>query len=364
MYKSWETFFIEIIQGKHKKTPHQLFKYFLRFCSFPFQGIVACRNWAYDRGYFKTYSQPNCFVISIGNIVAGGTGKTPVTLMLAQELAKEASIAILSRGYRSTAEKRPSPTILSKGKGPLLPVAECGDEPFLLSRRIPQALVVVGKDRKAAAHIAVESGAKIVLLDDGMQHRCLARNLDLVVMNAHDLFGQGFFLPGGFLRDSKKSLSRANLIILNHVRDQQDYESLCKQIASYSSSPVIGTRMVVESWKRSDGIPIEQINGKRVGVFSGIAQPESFHRMIQEKGAHLVAERIFSDHHCFSREDLRKFAEEAKANGAEILLCTEKDQVKIMDLFPMPLPIAWPEMRLSVVFGHEHWDSFLQSIKV
>src|SRR5690606_3839799 len=131
---------------------------------------------------------------------------TPVTLMIAKEFYETHKIAIISRGYRSPAEKVATPLTLSVGKGPLHSAAYCGDEPFLLSENLPKAFVYVGKDRTKSATLASKVGAEIALLDDGMQHRSIARDYEVVVMDIEDLFGHGFYLPRGFLRESPKSL--------------------------------------------------------------------------------------------------------------------------------------------------------------
>ena len=277
MKRNFEKYLLDVIKGEKNGFFPFLLRIFLWVLSWPFKLIVNCRNWMFDQGWVSRYSPPVPVVISVGNIVVGGTGKTPVTLMLAQEFYDDFLVAILSRGYRSQAEKLRVPVIISKGQGPMQPAKFCGDEPYLLAQNLPKVYVIVGKDRHKASNIAAKAGAHLIVLDDGMQHRRLARDFEIVVMDTYDLFGQGYFLPRGLLREDKKSLHRADLIILNHVHDINKFEETKKELAKFSDAPIIGTRMDVQciksfAWK-----------GNRI------------HR--REKGRHLLrhrTSRVFS----------------------------------------------------------------------
>lgn len=311
----------------------------------------------YDYKYLPTYSSSAPTVISVGNIVAGGTGKTPVVLLLAEELIKQSKIAILSSGYRSNMDQKSEPVILSNGSGPLFSAAECGDEPFLLARRIPKALIIVGKDRVKAAKMAVQAGAKILIVDDGFQHRRLQRNYDLVVMNGEDIFGRGHYLPRGFLRESPKTLERADLIILNHVKDESHAEKLTAQLRPYTKAPVVATQMQIKALQGE-----KTLQGKSVGLFCAIAHPELFERTVEKMGAKVLKSWILPDHAEINREVLREFIGECRSLGAEAIVCTEKDQVKIDGYGEFDLPIIWPEMSLSIVSGESHWQAFINSV--
>lgn len=358
-----ERFVIEVIKGKRKGLIPNILKTFLHLLSWLFRLGVACRNWAFDSGWLHCYYPPVPVVISIGNIVAGGTGKTPVTLMIAQEFYKNYSIAILSRGYRSPAEKFATPVVLSKGEGPMHPASFCGDEPFLISQNLPEAFVFVGKDRHKASYMAAKAGAQLILLDDGMQHRRLARDFEVVVMDLHDPFGQGYFLPRGFLRESMSSLARSHIIIINHVDDHEKFLEMKNNIALYSKAPVIGVKMEVSHAFDFAGNPVDSLQGKKVGIFCSIANPDYFHTTILGQGAHVISNFYNPDHIAFKPEALAAFAQASKAQGAELLLCTEKDRVKITDLEPLALPIAWVKIELILVEGKEEWQEFIQKTK-
>lgn len=355
--KHWQVYFSELVQGKYKGFLASSLRGVLWILSLPYRSIVRGRNWIYDRQYFKSYVAPVPLVISIGNIVAGGTGKTPVTLMLAQKLSEKATVAILSRGYCSAAEKHPEPLILSRGKGPLYPPSQCGDEPYLLSRNIPQALVIVGPDRFKASIIAAQEGAQILLLDDGMQHRRLARNYEVIVLNANDLFGQGHFLPRGFLRESPKALAKADFIVINHVKNETHFETIKKMLLPYTSSPTVGMQMHVAGVKNAPS----GIHGIKVGVFCGIAHPEHFVETVNKLGAESVGHYLLPDHSAMEHHALAVFAEQCRVKGAEFLVCTEKDYVKLEGT--LPLPVAWVQTHLKVVAGEEHWNAFLTEMQ-
>ena len=289
-------------------------------------------------------------------------GKTPVTLLIAQEFYQDFLIAVLSRGYRSQAEKLAVPVVLSKGDGPLQSASFCGDEPFLIAENLSKAFVIVGKGHKAS-DMAARAGAQLILLDDGMQHRRLARDFEVVVMDTSDPFGQGYFLPRGLLREGASSLARADLIILNHASDQSKFMHVKGRLARYSKAPVVGTCMKVVSIKNFEDKPISDLKEKKVGIFCGIAHPEYFRQTVLEQGAQIVDSAFAADHQSLEPAVLSAFAQKCKEQGAEILLCTEKDKVKIEDVQGLALPIAWVKMSLSLVEGQDEWRAFMDKVK-
>lgn len=363
MRRHVENYFIDIITGKQKGFLSFWLKALLWILSWPYKIFVSMRNWAFDHGWLRKYYPPVPVVISVGNIVVGGTGKTPVTLMLAEEFYQDFSIAVLSRGYRSQAEKLAVPVVLSKGEGPLQSASFCGDEPFLIAQNLPKAVIIVGKNRHKASDMAAKAGAQLILLDDGMQHRRLARDFEVVVMDACDPFGQGYFLPRGLLREGVSSLSRADLIILNHSADAEKYIQIKKQLARHSKALIVGTRMEVVQIENFGGGTIASLKDLKVGIFCGIAHPEYFKDTVLQQGAHIVEWAFTPDHKCLELSDFNKFATRCKEKGAEILLCTEKDKVKIDQSYNSVLPIAWMKMRLALVEGQHEWKTFMDKVK-
>nr|WP_166154559.1 tetraacyldisaccharide 4'-kinase [Neochlamydia sp. AcF84]NGY94418.1 Tetraacyldisaccharide 4'-kinase [Neochlamydia sp. AcF84] len=363
MLKKLERYLVDLIQGKKQGALAFIAKTLLRFLSWIYQLIIAGRNWAFDQGCCKQYHAPVPVVISIGNIVVGGTGKTPVTLMVAQAFSNDFTIAILSRGYRSKAEHLPLPVILSYGNGPVHPAAYCGDEPYLLAQNLPKAHIIVGKNRQQSSRMAVRAGAQLILLDDGMQHRKLARDYEIVVINALDPFGQGYFLPRGFLREAVSSLSRADLIVLNHLQDKEQLQLIAKEIRKFSEAPLIATKMEVAEVLDLQGQPLAELVGKKVGIFCAIAHPDYFYQTVKQLGAEPVDTEFMLDHLTFTTESLIQFCERAKAKGAEWILCTEKDRVKLDELALAGQPIGWLKMTLRIVEGKIHWEGFIEKTK-
>jgi tetraacyldisaccharide 4'-kinase len=361
--KRFEKYFVEVIKNQRTGFFATIFKFFLRIFSWCFQLIVLLRNWAFDRGWLRRFYPPVPLVISVGNIVAGGTGKTPVTLMLAKEFCDSMNLAILSRGYRSNSERSSAPIWLSKGDGPMHPASFCGDEPFLLANNLPKSFVIVGKDRHKASIMAAKAGAKMIIMDDGMQHRHLARDFEIVVMNARDLFGQGYFLPRGFLRERRSSLKRADLIVLNHAESTEIYDACQSQIAQYSKAPIVAMQMEVVGVFDFKGEKVESLQGKRVGIFCSIAYPEYFETTVKNQGAEIIARHILADHQHFDLHALDIFAHHCLKQGIEILLCTEKDKVKFTDSFQLCLPTAWLQIELRIQKGESDWQSFISSAK-
>lgn len=363
MLKKTQIYISEVIKGRRKGVFTNFLRGILFILSYGFRIIVKCRNWAFDRGCLRKYYPPVPVVISIGNIVAGGTGKTPVTLLIAQAFYPHYPLAILSRGYRSTAEKLATPLQISKGEGPLYPAAYCGDEPYLLSLNLPRALIFVGRNRRQSSFMAAEAGAKLILLDDGMQHRRLARDFDIVVIDTNDPFGQGYFLPRGFLREGVDSLARASLVLLNHIHNHEQYVSLKQELAKYTSAAFAGTKMEIVGICDLLNTPVPLNAGKRVGIFCGIAHPEYFQKTVEDLGLCIVAHHFFPDHMGFDSQNLILFAENCRKLGAEMLLCTEKDKVKLATDISVPLPIAWIKMRLKIVEGDAEWSHFIEEAK-
>ena len=247
-------------------------------------------------------------VISVGNLTVGGAGKTPVALGLAQRLiARGRKPAVLSRGYGR------------RGREPLrvapdANAADVGDEPLLLARR--GLTVFVGPDRSRLARLAVEQGADVLVLDDGLQHHGLARDLDVVVADASNLFGNGHLLPRGPLREPPAALSRVRRGLLWLTRCDLPRDPRVTELPRWPT---------VESDYAASA---PELRGKRVFLFAGIARPGSFEATVRALGAEIAGARWFRDHYFYTQYDLRTLRAEA---GGALLVTTEKDLVRIPD---------------------------------
>lgn len=358
-----EIYIKKIIRGEKRGFFPYVLRGILRSISWLFRFGVFCRNWAFDRGWFHRFHPPIPIVISVGNIVAGGTGKTPVVLNLAKQLSKEFFVSIVSRGYRSPAEKFSEPLIVSKGNGPIYPASICGDEPYLLAENLAQVMMIVGKNRQKASQIAARAGAQILILDDGMQHRQIARDFEVVVVNACDPFGKGFFLPRGFLRESPYSLRRASLIVLNHIESRKHYSEVKTILSKYTAAPVVGTQFVPLYFSDPSGKRINLEPGKRIGIFCSLGHPDQFKRLMQKQEAVIVDEYFCPDHLSPSEQSLLHFAEQCSKRGADFLVCTEKDRVKLGNEWRGAIPIIWVKVALKVVEEADSWDRFIDQVK-
>ncbi len=311
---------------------------------------VKGRHFAYRKNWLRSFSA-SVPTISIGNIVVGGTGKTPLVQMLATVLQGEGKIAILTRGFRSQVEKRKK--ILCIDKDRIASSEACGDEPLFLAQTT-SASVWVGPDRVLSAQKAASAGAVCLILDDGFQHRRLRRDVEIVALDANDPFSGHRFLPHGLLRDLPERLQEADLIVANHTRDLDHYEEVKKELSAYTQAPIVAMQheLIQSLW----------LQGRRIGVFCGIGKPYYFFDALKRSGAQVAATCALLDHRGFPQKKLQAFIRACKEKGATSIVCTEKDWVKLLSN-EMELPIYPIAMRLSIVAGKEHWDSVIDKIK-
>jgi tetraacyldisaccharide 4'-kinase len=297
-----------------------------------FRAAAAVRNALYDAGILRA-ARAGVPVVSIGNVAVGGAGKTPATIAVARRLlGRGRRVAILSRGYGAAGA---GPRVVSDGTRLLLDAAEGGDEPVLVARRLPGTPVLCGPRRADLARAAVrDHGAEALLLDDGFQHRALARDLDVVVLDAANPFGNGRLLPAGPNREPRSALRRAGLVWLSRV-DQADGDRLdgLRALARGETG-----RDPVESRHAPVGLVdgalapaggVEGLRGRRVLLLAGIARPGGFRRTLADLGAEVAAEAVFPDHHQFSPADLDVARRTADAARCELVVTTEKDAVRL-----------------------------------
>ncbi len=357
-----ERYWRDVVQGRRRGILPILLRFFLLPFSWIYRLVTWIRNVFYQKRWFRTYNPPVDAVISIGNIVVGGTGKTPFTLLLAESLYMHHRLGILYRGYRSKAEKLSTPMTLCRGNGPMFSAAYCGDEAYLLAKNIPKAHIFVGKNRRIGARLAADCGVQCLIMDDGLQHRRIARDFDIVLIDHDDPFGQGYFLPRGLLREDSSALQRAHLIVVYPVRKHQDFLSLRDRLQKSTSAPIIGAKMEIVAVRTQSGEDIGSLIGKKVGMLCGIAQPKRFRQTLEEElGATIVSEAVLPDHMGMQKEDFIHFIEETMEQGGEAIVCTEKDCVKLVDE-EYPLPIFWVQVKMCITEEKEHWEAFLSQV--
>ena len=299
-----------------------------------YRSAVTLRNGLFEMGILKQRKM-RCPVISVGNLTVGGTGKTPLAVMLANVLRENGyRPAVLSRGYGSGAS---SPvTVVSDGERILAGCAQAGDEPLLIARSCPGVAVLTGASRTLAGRRATDClGADILILDDGFQHRHVARDINILLMDRARPFGNGFLLPAGPLREPRNAMDRADLIIVTDS-DDGGAGDFPPDIRIRAGAPLFrGVRRPKDIRHGGTGqiVPLTSLRDARICAFSGIGSPESFRKTLRSLGAELACCLDFPDHHRYHREDLDRIEAAAAGAKAAMIVTTEKDGVHLED-FP------------------------------
>jgi tetraacyldisaccharide 4'-kinase len=312
-------------------------------------GLVRLRNRLYDRGLLRAHRFP-CPVVAFGNLTVGGTGKTPLTSFVAAALAEAGyQVGIVSRGYGRAGGR--TPLLVSDGRRLLADPAHAGDEPWLLARDNPSAAVAVGADRVAAARLLMATAPReILLLDDAFQHRRLHRDLDLLLVPAREPFGNGRILPFGPLREPLSGVARADAIVV--TRGDGLCPSPLQAILERHNPhlPVFHANLRPSRFVPARGEPVDLValKGFAAFAFSGIARPERFEADLASAGVRVAGARRFADHHPYRSDDLASIAAAARACGAEVLVTTEKDLVRIP-----AMPEAPPLYALALAVSFE-----------
>ncbi|MBW1917411.1 MAG: tetraacyldisaccharide 4'-kinase [Deltaproteobacteria bacterium] len=288
------------------------------------------RRWLYDTGWLKV-QRLTCGVISIGNLTVGGTGKTPLVIYLAQRLQDQGRrVAILSRGYGSTAQ---GTQVISDGEKIFCQPPQAGDESYLLARQLHGIPVLTGASRYAAGLVAEDRfHPELVLLDDGFQHFQLHRDLDLVLLDAAHPFGNGRLLPRGPLREPLSTLQRSVVLVLTRYREEQHREQYTKLQAAFPDTPILRAGLRprrVLSHPAGQLLPAQSLRGQRLLAFAGLARPWVFAASLQELGVDITEFHPFPDHYPYDIKDLERLAERSRQLGVQALVTTEKDWARL-----------------------------------
>lgn len=315
----------------------------LKVVSFFYASILKVRDIMYRLKILPSY-QVDIPVISIGNIVLGGAGKTPLTEFVAKSFSKECKTAILSRGYKRQIENE-DVVCVSKGKGPLVCAKYSGDEPYLLAKHLDGVSVYVHRKRILAARTAIQEGAKLIVLDDGFQHKSLIRNEDWIVIGGRHPLGLNSLFPSGTLREPLKALKRASALFVHEsIVEPELLEELCR----HSDCPIIKTSTVFQGCFDISASQFAEIKGMNVAAFCGIGHPKSFYEMLENAGAKLVYTKSLSDHDTLSPLELDRIVKKAISLGAKALICTEKDIVKYPIDIDLGIDFYWASMAIDI----------------
>jgi tetraacyldisaccharide 4'-kinase len=274
------------------------------------------RNLLYDKKILSSFSA-GTFVISIGNITWGGTGKTTFVREIAHFLLTRGfRVAIVSRGYRRITS---GALLVQDGSELKCKWEECGEEAYLLAKLLPDAVIAVAENRAEGARLVDGFSPDVILLDDAFQHRKLRRDLDIVLVDASEDITALRMIPFGKLRESPDSLRRSDAIVLTHAKEANP--RTLEWIKDHIDRPVFHCNYLAEE--------PSLFQGKKIGVFCAIGAPHHFFRLLRQNGAEVVWTKAFRDHHVFSRRELQNIRDESEKNGAEFLVTTSKDFVKL-----------------------------------
>ena len=323
--------------------------------------LTIFRNFLFDLRILKVHKL-SCPVISVGNLAVGGTGKTPMVIWLARFLLEEGwRVGVVSRGYKG--EKTEKVLVVSDGRNILAGSDISGDEPQLLARRLPGIPVLCSTKRALAAEAAVEQfRCEVVILDDGFQHRFVARNLDIVMFDSRYPFGDGSLFPRGILREQTTALTRAQVLVLSRFDSSEQAEQSHKNlVGQWPDKTVVtaahrATHLFKATTQRE--LPLSSVENKRLAAFAGIGRPDDFFRTVRDLGADLVHTTALPDHHPLTIELLASLVEEASEQKPELWLTTEKDWVRL----PSDLPDSMELMILAVEIDLDGDSSLLKAV--
>jgi tetraacyldisaccharide 4'-kinase len=316
--------------------------------SWPYRGIVRLRNDLYSSGLSEAH-QVSAVVISVGNLTTGGTGKTPLVIWLCRLLQeRQLRCAILTRGYKT-------------------PRGQLSDEPAVLTAQCPGIPIIINPNRvEGAAEAICRHDAQVLVMDDGFQHRHLARDLDIVAIDATSPFGYGRVLPAGLLREPITGLERAHAVVL--TRCDQASGAMLQQIEEAirrvnADLTVARSLHAPAGIKTADGVEIgiEEVRGSRIFAFCGVGNPQSFFRTVDRLKGVLAGSQVFDDHYRYTDGDLNQIYRQAVERQAALILTTQKDWTKIAKL-PIPQghpPLAYLAVELQITAGAQELTALI-----
>jgi tetraacyldisaccharide 4'-kinase len=327
-----------------------------------FRAGAAARGALYRAGLVRQL-RAAAPVVSLGNLAVGGAGKTPATLAVAERLlARGRRVAVLSRGYGA---RRSDARVVSDGENVLLSAADAGDEPTLIARRLREAVVLCGPRRAELARRAVEEfAADALVLDDGFQHRALARDLDVVVLDAANPCGNGRLLPRGPNREPWSALGRAHLAWLSGADRAPPgaLRDLRGLVRAATGRPPVESRHAVSDvvdGALTRALGPDALAGRRVLLLCALARPDGFRRTLADLGARVVAERTFRDHHSFSEAEIEEALRAAGASACEVVATTEKDAVRLPPRLAVDPRFRVVRITAEIVAGGDVLDDLL-----
>jgi len=378
-WSDFERFVEGVLYDRDLSISARLFGLFLHPFSYIFYIIVRIRLFLYANGFFLHSIRLDGLVIVVGNLTMGGTGKTPVVERLAKELqSKQKKVAVLSRGYKSNDDLSTSTIpwmqkdrdhgtkVVSDGTRVLLDSNEAGDEPYMLAHNLPGVVVLTDKDRVRAGQFAIrEFSADVLILDDGFQYLPIQADMNLLLVDQSNPFGNHKLLPRGILREPVRHLSRASYVLVTKSEIEPQLE-LLETIRKYNhQAEIIRCAHKPKVFRQVNDGKEEKLSflyERQVGVFCGIASPRGFEVLIHRMSGELRYRKRFLDHHRYETDELNRLFQLAKNAGVEIMITTEKDAVRIPSDFQPVIPLYYLRMEIEIVEGYEDFEEAVSSI--
>lgn len=338
--------YIHIILGKEMR--NKLILCILNFLSYIYYLVIELKLFLYEKKIIKQHHL-QAKVISIGNITLGGTGKTPAIIELAN-LFQDKKIAILSRGYKSEYEHKMA--VVSDGNQILIKETEAGDEPYLLAKRLPAVPIIIGKDRVKSAKYATDRfGAELIILDDGFQYWQLKRDLDIVLINGKDPYGNTNIFPLGILREPIRNLKRAHIFIITKVDQSLNRTKIIQDLKRINPDALIlesiHKPMKFMGLNSKEEYPLEFVKDLDILALSSIGDPDSFEATLKKLVSKNFIHLKFPDHYGYTKKDIHKLIDYLQ--GISFIITTEKDIVRLKEIAPPDLPILYLMIKFEII---------------
>ena len=335
-------FWRKLVTAENLPLGHKLLRLVLLMLSFFYGLAVFIRNRLYDFSIFRK-TKVGAAVVSVGNITTGGTGKTPLVAWLSNYFTeKNIMTAVLTRGYK-------------------VKNSDFADEPAMLVKTCPKAKVIVNSDRTAGAKKAIaEHDAKLLIMDDGFQHRRLTRDVDIVAIDATEPFGCEKLLPAGLLREPVGSLKRADAVVITRINQTQPekIQEIKSRIAEINPDIVFAAAVhkpICAKLIKDKQIAIDELADKKLYAFCGIGNPNAFFQTLDELALNIVGTRVYNDHHTYTDSDIAAICEDGRYKQAEMIITTQKDWVKtaLLCIEKFDIPIAFLAVGLEFIDGRQ-----------
>ena len=319
---------------------------------------VRARAWAYRHGVFRRISV-KVPLVSVGNLTVGGTGKTPLTIALARMLLEHGRRpAIVSRGYFKEGRGL---VVVSDGNRLLVGRRQAGDEAYMMARALSGVPVVVGPNRSLAATVVQSRfSPDIIIMDDGFQHLKVQRDLDIVVVDATNPFGNGMTLPRGTLREPPNHLRRADMIVLTHTDQTEQIDCLRDSLHALNpNAPIVESvhqPVSLSNYQQQSELELGTLRGARVVALSSIGNPRTFERTLTDLGAELVDFWRLPNHYAYRRGGLSDLVDRARDLRVKAIVTTEKDMVRFPPGFAFNIPVWILGIKLHITAGNEYLE--------